>query len=1019
MGDRTGEARTLSSLGKVHDDVGEKKKAVDYYNQALPLWHAMGDHAGEARTLNNLGKVHDDVGEKKKAVDYYNQALPLWRAVGDSAGEARTLNNLGKVHDDVGEKKKAVDYYNQALPLWHAVGDRTGEATTLSNIGAVYSGLAEKPKALDYFNQALKIWRAVRNLVGEATTLNNIGTVYSNLGEKPKALDYYNQALPLTRAVSDRAGEATTLNNIGEVYSASRLTQKALDYYNPALALWRAVGDPAGEAGTLDNLGKVYHDLGELQKALDYYNQALPLRRAVGDRTGEATTLSNIGTVYSGLGRNQKALDYYNQALPLTRAVSDRAGEATTLNNIALVYDALDEHQKALDYYNQALLLRRAVGDRAGEAITLNNLGALYSALGENSKSIDYYNQALPLARAVGDRAGEARTLNNLGVVYETLGEKPKALDYYNWALPLMRSVSDRADEAGTLSNLMHVWKDNNTALAIFYGKQAVNTYQQLRANIRGLDKAVQKTFLHSKEDTYRFLADLLISRGRLPEAQQVLGMLKEHEYFEFVRRDASVSALLQRSDLTPDEGAAIERYKEISSQIVKLGSEFSALKESGASPAVARYQTLKADLEAANRTFQVLLRQLADEFGKENEEGKRIVKALKDNEGLQSDLKRWGSGVVALYTVLSEENYHVILTTSTLQVARAAEPKTKAVELNKLVLEFREAVENQNVDPRPLGQRLYKILIAPVAKDLEAAGAKTIIWSLDGTLRYLPMAALHDGQQYFVERYQNVIITLVSRTRLEDPPSRKWNGLGLGVSKGVVKEWGTFRPLDSVPEELRAIIREENQKSQTGVLPGKVMLDKAFTEQTMEAALNQRRYPLVHIASHFHFKPGDETNSFLLLGDETRLTLDKIRVSAGSFFEGVELLTLSACDTATGGGANGQEIEGFAVTAQKEGAQAVLATLWPVHDNSTKLLMEKFYQYHAAKPGTAKVEALRQAQLALLRPQTAVTGAGKGGSALGIADKASSAPAFKADPKAPFAHPYFWAPFILIGNWR
>ena len=257
--------------------MGEKQKALEYYNQALPLILAVGDRGGEATTLNNIGSVYDDLGEKQKALEYFNQALPLIRAVGNRGGEAATLNNIGKVYNDLGEKQKALEYFNQALPLIRAVGNRGGEATTLNNIGLVYSDLGEKQKPLEYYNQALPLLRAVGDRRGEANTLNNIGKVYNDLGEKQKALEYFNQALRLTRAVGDRGGEATTLNNIGSVYDDLGEKQKALEYYNQALRLTRAVGDRGREANTLSNIAVVERDQGNLQQALTQIEAAIKI----------------------------------------------------------------------------------------------------------------------------------------------------------------------------------------------------------------------------------------------------------------------------------------------------------------------------------------------------------------------------------------------------------------------------------------------------------------------------------------------------------------------------------------------------------------------------------------------------------------------------------------------------------------------------------------------------------------------------------------------------------------------
>jgi CHAT domain-containing protein/Tfp pilus assembly protein PilF len=366
-----------AQLLKKQGDKASLQQAIVKYQEAVKLWQQVGDRGSEAITLSNIGGVYADLGDKQQAFTYYKQALPSLRAVADRRGEATTLNNIGLVYSDLGEKQQALTYYNQALPLYRAVGDRGGEATTLNNIGLVYSNLGEQQQALKYYNQALPSLRAVGDRSGEANTLNNIGGVYADLGDKQQALTYYKQALPSLRAVGNRDGEATILNNIGAVYADLGEKQQALTYFNQVLPLRRAVGDRSGEANTLNNIGQVYADLGEKQQALTYFNQALPLRHAVGDRSGEATTLNNIGLLYSELGNKQQALTYYNQALPLSRAVGDRSGEATTLNNIGVVYADLGKNKQALTYYNQALPLSHAVGDRGGEVTTLNNIARI------------------------------------------------------------------------------------------------------------------------------------------------------------------------------------------------------------------------------------------------------------------------------------------------------------------------------------------------------------------------------------------------------------------------------------------------------------------------------------------------------------------------------------------------------------------------------------------------------------------------------------------------------------------
>jgi CHAT domain-containing protein/Tfp pilus assembly protein PilF len=897
-----------------------------------------------------------------KAVHKYVDTIPLWRTAGENYEQALALTNVADLYEKAGEHQKALDCYGEAVPLWRAVGDSYEEALALRAEGLISIRLGENQKALDYFNQSLPIWRARGDRSGEATILNNFGTVYDILGNGQKALEYYSQALPLEREAGDRYDEAATLNNIGHVYTGSGKNQEALDYFHQAATILHSTGDRSGEASALNNIGRVYDDLGQKQKALEYFWQALPLQRAEGDRFDEAISLNNIGLVYYGLGENQKALGYYKDALTLRRAVGDRLGEAVTLNNIGRIHEVLGEKQKALDYYNQALLMHRTVGNRNAEAITLCNIANLYDQLGERGKALENYGRALALSRAVGD--------------------------------PLLQSQ--------VLSNLMGSWrKQKQPETAIFFGKQAVNQIQQIRTNIRRLEKETQQGFLNSKEKTYRDLADLLITQGRLPEAQQVIDLLKNEEYFEFIRGDGDVaSSLTAAVSFTKEEEALNGEFERNAAPVTAIGNEYTALHaKSGRTEEEEKHLAeLAEQLNGANERFENFLNGLYEERGK-TREAQTSVEALQEHaSGMQRVVGKLGHGTVALYTLVGEEKYRVIVVTPSVMVAR--EYPIRADDLRKKVFELREMLMDPKSNPAPKAQELYRILVGPAEKDLEGAKAETLMWSLDDVLRYLPMAALHDGHGYLVEKYRNTVFTPASVDSLTEHTNiSAWQGLGMGVSKS----YGGFSALPAVPEELHRIIQEKSGGASAGVLPGQVMLDESFTAENMKKAL-EKKFSLVHIASHFDFAAGNETDSFLLLGGKgergEHLTLAEIRNDPRFDFTGTELLTLSACNTAVSGAAsNGREIDGLGYVAQRNGARAVVASLWGVYDLSTGVLMEEFYKEWTTHAGMPKAEALREAQLALLR-----------GGAGGIEKHSAS---------GNYAHPYYWAPFILIGNWQ
>lgn len=1042
-GDKKKEAECLTGLGRIYSGMGEKKQALDYYNQALIVNRALGDRAGEASSLNTVGGLYEDMGDWRKALDCFNPALAIRQSVGDRAGEAATLNNIGVVNYGLGEMQKAMDYFSRALEIRHAVGDRSGEATTLGNIGNVHADQGELPKALDFYNRALLIQRALGNRTSEASTLSNIGTVYEELGDRQNALDLYNQALMIDHETGNRAGEAAALGNTGTIYLKTGETRKAVDTLNEALVIFRELGDRADEARTLNAIGLTYSYLGEMQKALAAYDETLTICREVGDRADEARTLGNMGIIYDNLGEGQKALDYYQQALAGYRGLGDRDGEAGTLNNIGIIYDNQHEKQKALDSYNQGLAIFRAVGDRAGEAVMLDSIGVAHFGLGEDHKALDSYKQALIIQRGVGDQRGQALALYNIANVYAKLGQKQKALDRYTSALLSAAAQSDPLLQAEIFDGLFKVERQTHVSLAIFYGKQSINLLQHIRGNIQDLNDELRKSFLASKDSYYHDLADLLIVQNRLPEAQQVLEMMKASEFEQFTRSSRRVSN--QPPTLTAQEQAVENAYQESSRKLFQIAGAESAL-EKKTNPTEedrATLANLRNELTAANRAFSNLLASLPSMLP-DRGQAQKAEDMAQNISGLKDLMRNIADpGTVALYTLVTDHYYRVIVICSDgRMVERHSAIPIKT--LRQHIARFRELLSTkpgagdgpgdtprttaQTAEMMALAGTLYSVLISPIAGDLDASHARTLVWELDDALHYIPLGALYNPEtkHFLVQNYATVITTPKDQQKSHAPPNLDGaQVLAMGLSRSGYDQH--FGKLPNVPAELAAIVRDP-QTGAHGVLPGSEWLDLSFTEARLIDELkgansSQHRtqpYKIVHIASHFNADPaGDYLRSFLLLAGQNtaldqngfgfHLTLDDLanEETLQEIFAGVDLLTLSACETAiTVQRGDGHEIDGLGGVAQERGADAVMASLWNVYDSSTAQLMVHFYELWtdpAAK--RSKAEALRLAELEMLGETSATPDAA---SAQG-ADATS----------ASFSDPYYWAPFILMGNWK
>jgi len=992
--------------------------AASKWEESSRLWDGLNDRGEEGGSLQRLGVLYYELQQYQKALDCDNQAVAIERTVGNRAVEALTLTNIGAVYRELGDRQKALEYDNQALHGQRAVGNHTGEALTLTNFGIVYSDLGKMQKALDFFKQALLIERVLGDRADEALTLTDIGATYLNVGEIQKALDYDNRALPIERALGDRGTEEKTLNNIGKVYWQTGEQQKALDFFKQALLIERAVGDRADEARSLSNIGAVLSETGEQQKALDYYTQALEIERALDDRTDEARTLSNIGGIYSAVGEKRKALDYYNQALEIERSLEVPAVKVNTLNAIGTVYSDVGEKQKALDYYTQALEIERALEDRMDEAATLNNIGLVYSYVEEQQKALGYYNKALPIERDVEDHVAEARTLSNIGEAYSAIGKKQEALHYYTQSLPLFRAVQDPLGEGRALVNLMEYWKgQQNPTLAVLFGKEAIDCFQRVRHNIGGMEKEAQQGFLKSNEDAYRELADLLIALGRLAEAEQVLDLLKVEEYSDFTKRGGTETSHPKSIAPSPNEIKATEKYEQFSDDLTAIGVEWRQLqvKSPRSKDEEERYEELSEQLTVANQRFQAFLNSLYDSFGKGDQANTRVRDVEDDTASLQTLVRQTGANTAAIYTLVLDDKCVLIVITPATHVSH--EVTIRKLALRSKVLALLNALKQPDSEEhvQAKAQDLYEVLIAPIEKDLQGAQAKTLVWSLDDWLRYVPLAALHDGKQYLVERYRNVVITDASLLNLEDQTQvSEWRGVAMGVSK----DYDGMGQLTAVPDELDSVVRSDQTPGSHGPVPGTILLNDSFTEAGMETAL-ERHPQLVHIASHYIFLPGNDQSSYLLLagrdkgGQGFHLTLADLRDDPRMDFHGIELFTLAGCQTAlSSNDSDGREIDALGITAQRKGAKAVLATLWPVDDPSVGSLMAIFYKRWITTPGMTKAEALQQAQLALLHGGAVSTDTSA--ASRGVSPETSDA-----DVATTYANPYFWAPFILIGNWK
>ncbi|MEL6136233.1 MAG: CHAT domain-containing protein [Cyanobacteria bacterium J06626_23] len=1017
------QAAALFWLGRVNFQQGDYAAAIEAFTQARQRYQRLNAPGSLSLVTAHLSTVYLRQGDMPRAEALARSALRLAEALPESelvmAAEAEARHALALVYSAQGDLLAALTEYESALPLrqvavsnWPIVARQQPFelARTLNNLGGIYFQLGEPDRAQALYQEALEIAEALGDAAGQARRLRNLGLVYRQLGELARAEQVYQQAIGQLATVGDRASLASTYNSLGILQEQRGDYAQAGESYRQGLELARAVGNRRLEARLLDNQAGVDYRLANYAQAIAGYEQALAIQRAIATPLDEASTLTNLGGAYEALGLDLEALAAFQAALQLAETSESLRLQAPILSAIGLVYHRLDQLDGALETYQRGLEMARTLPDPTLESQLLDQLGGLYGDRGETALAQSSYQQALDLANAIGDAAAVGKSLNGLGLLALERGEYDQALLHFQGALGVFEG-RDRTAQSIVLANLADLYaRQEQPEVAIIFYKRAVNLREAIRADLQTLPTAFQQSYIGSVAPVYRQLADLLLQQNRVLEAQQVMDLLKVQEledYFHTVRSPAAVGV----TEL-PAEMAMQESYDGLMDQAIQLGQ---ALRQLQLTPANERTLDQQEAIVLIRRqqatileAFHAWLEQPDVQANlsrlRQNTQGESLE--LRQLTALQDNLASLDQDAVLLYPLVLEDRLELVLVTPHSPPIRRTVPVVRS-QLNRTIAVLRSKLGDRTSNPLPEAQQLYRWLIAPIADDLAAAGAKTLIYAPDDQLRYVPLAAVHDGERWLIEDFRINNITATSLADLTTLPSTGTPALlAAAYAEGnhqveVRDRTFAFKGLPYAGIEvdtLKQLIPETTP-----------LLNENFTR---DSVFLMNDYSVVHLATHAAFLVGQPEDSFILFGDGDYATLREVETWQLS---NVDLVVLSACETGLGGLGDGREILGLGYQVQQTGARAVMASLWPVSDGGTQALMVQFYQALQTL-GMTKAEALRQAQLALISGELAVDA--DSAERLGLVPRNSDF--FSEARQAPgqrLSHPYYWAPFILIGN--
>lgn len=556
--------------------------------------------------------------------------------------------------------------------------------------------------------------------------------------------------------------------------------------------------------------------------------------------------------------------------------------------------------------------------------------------------------------------------------------------------------------------------------LAIFFGKKAIAQIERQRQYFSGEDQRFDRGFLRDKIDVYRTVADWLLEAGRFDEGLEVLQLLKEQELYDFIARDAAWRAPEGGPALDPRERELNDSYSAVLPTNDAQGAEIerlTRLKETGRiTPRES--QQLESLLRQGRQAEQARARRIR-KFIASNSRDRETPRTVSiDAAGL-----RWAidhappNSAIGIY-LLTENRLRLLIATRNGQSEVIVPVDAKA--LQRDIGRFLEHIAQRDaVDSSALA--LYETLARPLDEAAQKEKVSRLLLWLDGPLRYVPFGALKSSSGFLADRYAiETLARLVptpprslpaavpgsaSIIPVSTSPASAARGMdsalsvrGLGVTQAVAG----YDALPGMADELCYIVHGPIAGLATtsaacpraamgnGALAGEGFADAAFTAARFQEVLHApHSYSVLHVGTHFSLRPGNAMRSFLVLGDGSRLMLDTL---ATYDFTGLDLVTLSACQTAMGGARtdDGREIEGLSAIVQQRGARQVVASLWRVEDSSTAQLMRAMYQELAARP-TDVATALQQAQRSV---RTLVR-----------------------NGQQPYAHPYYWAGFVVSGT--
>lgn len=822
--------------------------------------------------------------------------------------------------------------------------------------------------------------------------------------------------------------QGKTLYDAGQFAQAVKLLQQAAENF-------KANRDQLSQAMTLSNLSLAYQQLGQWEQADRAIAQSLKLLQSKQniDNSLErsqvlAQSLDVQGKLQLARGQAQGALTSWQQSANIYTRANDDAGVTRNRINQAQAMQAMGLYRQAQKTLTQANQTLQKQPDSALKATGLRSLGNVFRVVGDLTASRQILEQSLTVAKESSSPQDFADTLLSLGNTARAQQETPVALNFYQLSASTPTLTTRIQAQLNQLSLLVDT-KQWDEAKAL---------YEQIQPQLANLPPS--RTAVYAQINLAQSLTQLKQRSSSNTPSWQDIGQLLAASVRQArtLQDERAISYAVGNLGKLYEQTQQWEDAQNLTQQALFAAQVIDAsdvayqwqwqlgrlLKQQGKTPeAIAAYtesvnnlRSLRGDLAAISPDAQFdfrdqvepVYRQLVDLLlqseGNSVPSSNNLQIARTTIESLQlAELEnffrsacldaqpqlidkvvdREDSSAAVIYPIILPDRLETILklpNQTTLRHYVTKKPQNELENTLELLQQYLKEPDRTN-DVQKLSQQIYSWLIQPLEPELGKTQVKKLVFVLDGALRNIPMAVLYDEKQqkYLIEKYAIALTPGLQLLAPQPLQQERLNALTAGLSQSREVEGKEFPQLDNVLLELKQI---ESQ-----VPRSEELLNQKFTKTNLQSQIKSNSFNVVHMATHGQFSSNLE-ETFILAWDRL-LKIDDLdnllRTNDSQGASDIELLVLSACQTATG---DNRATLGLAGIAVRAGARSTLATLWSVDDRSTAALMSEFYK-QLANNNLTKAEALQQAQLALWN-----------------------------NKNQDWKRPYFWAAYVLVGNW-